>query len=80
MRILILLLALMLSSCVETRYVKIPSELTRHCEVHQPQEISLDGAVDLANARKDSIDECNARMDKIHQVEGSLISLRKTGT
>jgi len=76
-RVFVLLLTLMLTSCVTVRYVKIPSELTAHCMVHEKKDDSLDEAVRLANTRKDSIDECNARMDKIHAVEGSLVGVVK---
>ena len=70
MRIILLFFILLISGCV--RYVSVPDELTKHCEVIQPRGTTLDEAVRLANSRKDSIDDCNNRMDKIHAIQGTI--------
>lgn len=73
MKYLFLLLTLTLPACAETKYVKIPEELTKPCEVHHIQEQSLDEAIRLANERKDSVADCNERMDKIRAIQGTPI-------
>lgn len=72
MKISILIFTLLLSGCV-TKYVAVPDELTQHCDVHQPRSTTVDEAVRLANVRKDSIDDCNSRMDKIRAIQGTVI-------
>jgi len=69
--LLIPFLALILTSCVE--YVKIPEDLTKHCAVYEAKEESLDEAIRLARVRKESVDDCNDRMDRIHAIQGSFV-------
>lgn len=73
MRFILVLFFLALSSCAEVRYVQVPEELTKPCEKHQVQEQSLDEAIRLANERKESVTDCNDRMDKIRAIQGTPV-------
>lgn len=41
-------------------YVPIPAELTADCPIEQPKSLKVEEAVRVANARKVSLQNCNA--------------------
>jgi len=43
-----------------TKYVPVPEELTKDCPIAEPETLKVLEAVDVANMRKTSLENCNA--------------------
>ena len=65
-----LLLSLMLvlapmSGCHQVR--KVPDEFLRPCSIPEPKNSSITAAVQVANARKEALQRCNAQLKRISE-------------
>lgn len=72
MKFIAILAVVLLVGCT-VKYVPIPDHLTRLCLEHEKKDDTLDEAVRLANSRLDSVKECNGRLTKISNIQGTEV-------
>lgn len=54
-----------------TRYVQVDEQLTRPCPIEAPVNATPMEAVRVAKARKDSLEACNRKLERIRAIEGT---------
>jgi hypothetical protein len=54
-----------------TRYVSVDAALTAECPIEEPTSTAPMEAVRVANARKESLQDCNRRMRAIRALQGT---------
>lgn len=58
---------------VVEKYVTVPKELTERCPVYEPREQSYDEAKRLALIRRESVLQCNAKLERIEKLSGEKV-------
>lgn len=50
---------------VVTKYVPVPEQLTKPCPIAEPKSREVEEALQVAHARKLSLQDCNSQLDQI---------------